>query len=108
MKINNVLSINLAQTEMTPAVLLRSGAVALITGYTDHRGHWIIVCRRHRSRGYRVAPERYRALAESLAEYPGVMEGSGRRDALAFRALLTYTTGLWDCLHWRHTHCDDP
>jgi hypothetical protein len=28
---------------MTPALLLRPGAVARITGYTDRRGHWIIV-----------------------------------------------------------------
>lgn len=86
---------------MTPAVLLRRGAVARITGYTDRRGHWIIVCRRRRSRGYRVAPERYRAVVEALAQYRGVMQGSGRQDALAFRAVLTYTTGLWACLRWR-------
>ena len=86
---------------MTPAFLLRPGTVARITGYADRRGHWIIVCRRRRSRGYRVAPERYRAVLEALAEYRGVMQGSGRRDAFAFRALLTDTTGLWTCLRLR-------
>jgi hypothetical protein len=87
---------------MTPALLLSPGAVARITGYTDRRGHWIIICRRRRSRAYRVAPERYRAIVEALAGHPGVMQGSGRRDALAFRALLADTTGLWASLRWGH------
>ena len=88
---------------MTPALLLRPGAVARITGYTDRRGHWIIVCRRRRSRAYHVAPERYRAVVEALADHHGVMQESRRRDAFAFRALLTDTTGLWACLRWGHT-----
>ena len=86
---------------MTPALLLRPGAVARITGYADRRGHWIIVCRRRRSRAYRVAPERYHAVVEALAEHRGVIQGSRRREAFAFRAILTDTTGLWACLRWR-------
>jgi len=87
---------------MIPALLRRPEAVARITGYTDRRGHWIIVCRRRHSRVYRVAPERYRSVVEALAGHHGVMQGSGRRDEFAFRALLTDTTGLWACLRWGH------
>jgi hypothetical protein len=86
---------------MTATLSLCPGAVARITGYTDRRGHWIIICRRRRSRAYRVAPERYRSVVEALAEYRGIMQGSGRRSAFAFRALLTDTAGLWACLRWR-------
>jgi hypothetical protein len=88
-------------TEMTPALPLRLGAVARITGYTDRWGHWIIVCRRRRSRVYRVAPERYRAVVEALAQHRGVMQESRRWDAFAFRVLLSETTGLWACVRWR-------
>jgi len=87
---------------MTTTLPLHPGVVARITGYTDHRGYWIIVCRRRRSRGYRVWPERYRAVVEALAKHHGIMRGSERWDAFAFRALLNDTTGLWACLRLQH------
>jgi len=40
---------------------------------------------------------------EALAEHHGVMQESRRRDAFAFRAFLTDTTGLWACLRWGRT-----
>jgi hypothetical protein len=86
---------------MTAALPLRPGVVARITGYTDRRGHWIIIGRRRRSRVYRVAFDRYCAVVEALAEHRGVMQGSERWDAFAFRVLLTDTRGLWACLRWR-------